>query len=98
MINLAVVEIKDIIKYLVKLTIVITIIIALTRYFSGLKTKLNTDDISSKPFMICLDTVIPSIKNVNYNDEKVAEKLNPLKMAFGVEIGMINALSENKKD
>ena len=98
MINLAVVEIKDIIKYLVKLTIVITIIIALTRYFSGLKTKLNTDDISSKPFMICLDTVIPSIKNVNYNDEKVAEKLNPLKMACGVEIGMINALSENKKD
>ena len=33
MINLAVIEIKDIVKYLVRIMIVVTIIYALTRYF-----------------------------------------------------------------
>lgn len=35
MINLAVIEIKDIVKYLVRIMIVVTIIYALTRYFFG---------------------------------------------------------------
>ncbi len=33
MINLAVINIKEVVKYLVKLTIVITVVVALTRYF-----------------------------------------------------------------
>lgn len=95
MINLAVVEIKDIIKYLVKITIIIIIIVALTRYFSNLKT--NIEIISSEKFIICLDTVIPSIKSINY-DENDSKNINPMKMAYGVEIGMINALVENENE
>ena len=62
MINLAVIELKDIIKYLIKLTITIAIIVGLTKFFSGFKTKLNVDKNS---FLACLDVVIPSMKNVN---------------------------------
>ena len=35
MINLAVIELKDIIKYLIKITLLIAIIVGLTKYFSG---------------------------------------------------------------
>ena len=41
MINLAVIEIKDIIKYLVRITIVITIAVSLTRYFLSFRTKVQ---------------------------------------------------------
>ena len=41
MINLAVINIKEVVKYLVKLTIVITVVVALTRYFSTYKIALS---------------------------------------------------------
>ena len=37
MINMAVISLKDIIKYLVKITIIITIVVGLTRYFLSVK-------------------------------------------------------------
>ena len=43
MINLAVIELRDIIKYLIKLTTIIVIIIGLTKFFSSFKTKLNIE-------------------------------------------------------
>ena len=97
MINLAVIELKDIIKYLIKLTIIIVIVVGLTKYFSNLKTKLNVDKNS---FLACLDTVIPSIKNVNKKDEVVdgASKIEPLKMALEVELGMIDSIEENNEE
>ena len=39
MINMAVISLKDIIKYLVKITIIITIVVGLTRYFLSVKNK-----------------------------------------------------------
>ena len=97
MINLAVIELKDIIKYLMKITIVIAIVVILTKYFSGLKTKLNIDKNS---FLACLDTVIPSIKNVNKKDENVSNKakIEPLKMALGIELGMLEATTNKSED
>lgn len=94
MINLAVIELKDIIKYLIKLTIVIVVVVALTKYFSGLKTTLNMDKNS---FLTCLDTVIPSIKVANKKDEKIADtdNIKPLKLALGVELSVIDSLEEN---
>lgn len=94
MINLAVIELKDIIKYLIKLTIVIVIAVALTKYFSGLKTTLNMD---KNAFLTCFDTVIPSIKVANKKDEKIADtdNIKPLKLALGVELSVIDSLEEN---
>lgn len=94
MINLAVIELKDIIKYLVRITLVIVIVVALTKFFSGFKTKLNTE---KNPLLECLDTVVPSISAVNKKETKIADKnkLDPLKMALGIELSMMDTLKEN---
>ena len=94
MINLAVIDLKDIIKYLVRITLIIVIVVGLTKYFSNLKTKLNVDKSS---FLACLDTVIPSIKNVNKKEESVksSSDLKPLKMALEVELGMIDSIEKD---
>lgn len=99
MINLAVIELKDIIKYLVKLTILIVCVVMLTKYFSSFKTKLNIDKSS---FLSCLDTVIPSIKNVNKKEEPITGQTNkgidPLKMALSVELSMIDSVEANGEE
>lgn len=92
MINLAVIELKDIIKYLIKITLLIAIIVGLTKYFSGFKTKLNIDKNS---FLSCLDTVIPSIRSVNKKEQNAKNNIEPLKMALGVELGMLDSVAKN---
>ena len=92
MINLAVIELKDIIKYLIKITLLIAIIVGLTKYFSGFKTKLNIDKNS---FLSCLDTVIPSIRSVNKKEQNAKNNIEPLKMALGVELGIMDSIEKN---
>ena len=94
MINLAVIELKDIIKYLVRITLVIVIVVALTKFFAGFKTTLNTE---KNPLLECLDTVVPSISAVNKKETKIADKnkLDPLKMALSIELSMMDTLKEN---
>lgn len=100
MINLAVVEIKDVIKYLVKITVVVMVVIGLTRYFSSFKTKIDftTKEIQAETFLSCLDTTIPSIKEWNQKDEEnnigKTNTTGALKMALGVELGMMDSLSK----
>ena len=96
MINLAVIEMKDIIKYLVRITIVITIVVFLTRYFSEIKTNFQsqTEKIEQQSFLSCLDTIVPSMKEINVEDE---EELyhnagGGLKTALGVELGMMDSI------
>lgn len=97
MINLAVIELKDILKYIIKITIVILIVVGLTKYFSSFKTKINLDKAS---FLSCLDTVIPSIKNVNKKDksENNKNKVQPLKLALGVELGMMDSVQKDEEE
>lgn len=101
MINLAVIEMKDIIKYLVRITIIITIVVALTRYFYGFRTKIQNkaEEIKEYTFLSCLDTAVPSIKSVNYPKDSNSEdySMEPLKMALKVELGMVERI-EIKKD
>lgn len=94
MINLAVIELKAVIKYLIKITVIIVIIVGLTRFFSGFKNKVNVE---KGPLLSCLDTVIPSIKNVNKKENNTEKKVNiePLKMALGVELGMMDSIKKN---
>ena len=99
MINLAVIEIKDIAKYLVRIMIVVTIIYALTRYFFSSKNNIQnaTMQIGNKSFTICLDATVPSIKQIN-NKEKTKTKQEPLKKALQVEIGMMNSLKNKEEE
>ena len=97
MINLAVIEIKDVIKYLVRITIVIAIVVGLTRYFFNMKTETANTKINSDALLHCLDTVIPNIKEIHKKDKVISEnekKIEPLKMTLGVELGMINHLTK----
>ncbi len=103
MINLAVIEIKDVIKYLVRITIVIAIVVGLTRYFFSMKTENVNSKINSDALLYCLDTVIPNIKEIHKKDKVISKnekKIEPLKMTLGVELGMINHLTkkEDTKD
>ena len=96
MINLAVIELKDIVKYLIKITILIVTIVTLTKFFSGFKTKIN---IEKKSFLSCLDIVIPSIKNINEkNNKDDTNKIKPLKLALGVELGMMDSIEKNENE
>lgn len=96
MINLAVIELKDIVKYLVKITITIVIVIALTKFFSGFKNKLNID---KNAFLSCLDIEIPSIKlaNKEENMQTNMQPQKPLKMALDMELGILGSVEKNEK-
>lgn len=96
MINLAVIELKDIVKYLVKITITIVIVIALTKFFSGFKNKLNID---KNAFLSCLDIEIPSIKLANKQENMQAniQPQKPLKMALDMELGILGSVEKNEK-
>lgn len=95
MINLAVIELKDIIKYLLKLTVIVLVIVGLTKYFSSFKTKLN---IEKNSFLSCLDTVIPGMENTNKIEDKENKKesIEPLKLALDTELGVISSIKKNE--
>lgn len=106
MINLAVIEIKDVMKYLVKITIILTIVMTITRYFSSLKGKtINpSEELGKQTFLSCLDITIPGIKennsqetssNINNNSN---QKPDILKMALEAELGMIDNLTKKKEE
>ena len=98
MINLAVIEMKDIVKYLVRVTVIIIALVFLTRYFLNGGTNFKNKEIGAQKFFSCLDEVIPSIKNINYHENNNANngKKNLLKMALGVELGMLDNV-QNKQ-
>lgn len=99
MINMAVINLKDIIKYLVKITIVIVIIVSITRYFSSIKadvektTKNITSSVEKQTFLSCIDATVPGIEqmqnNIENNNNNVLEKM------LSVNLGMIDNI---KKD
>ena len=97
MIHLAVIELRDIIKYLLKIAILIVIVISLTKFFSNFKTKIN---IEKSSFLSCLDVTIPSIKNVNKESENIQlnPDVKPLKVALDIELGMIDSIAKNEEE
>ena len=98
MINMAVFSLKDIIKYLIKLTIIIAIVIGFTRYFYTAKENIanQTKLINVTSLISCLDITIPGIASVNKHDENV-ERINPLKKNLELELGMITALNQKEE-
>lgn len=98
MINMAVFSLKDIIKYLIKLTIIIAIVIGFTRYFYTAKENIanQTKLINVTSLISCLDITIPGIASVNKNSEEKIE-INPLRKNLELELGMLIALKQKEE-
>lgn len=81
MFNVAVVNIKDILKYLVSITVTFFLVMFAARYFSTLnenekyKLEINSkiSEITQMSLLVCLDEVIPGIKETNNELNKTDE-------------------------
>lgn len=103
MINMAVISLKDIIKYLVKITIIITIVVGLTRYFLSVKNnKENNSSIekSSEAEVISennskdINKSSSEVKRENQSESKGKnEKQNENNKQLGLENNWQNFLS-----
>ena len=111
MFNVTVLKMKDIIKYLVGITITIFFVINTTRYFSTLKNNLKEDKEQPKieifqfgSLTSCLDKTIPTISNINeeYNKiEQENEKIESIKYLeefLKTEISSIKGIEEIEKN
>lgn len=107
MFNITVINIKDIIKYLVTFTLIIVIIVGITRYLIGLKDNANISNelnskinfISQNSFLACLDETLPSIEHTNEEINKIAseddeEQGDILHKILQVELAQIDAKQE----
>lgn len=99
MINMAVFNLKDIIKYLIKTTIIIAVVIGFMRYFSVTKENITKQlhAIESVSFISCLDTTIPGIDSLN-KEEQDTIQINPLKTALEIELGMLSSIATKSID
>lgn len=99
MINVTVINMKSIIKYLVFISILI-IGISCTRYFYANNKKRveigQIDEFSNNSFLGCLDTVLPDIKGKSsiskLEQEKVTSRGSNLKRMLNVELPMLDKL------
>ena len=99
MINLAVVNLKDIVKYTLKICVVLSILWIMYQFFSSNMLN-NTTIVASfdKATLIeCIDEMIPGIRQLNNKEiytleETNVEKVNPLKLMLGMQIEMLDNL------
>lgn len=110
MFNVAVLKMRDIIKYLVGIIITISVVVYAARYFSSIKGKVKEDKKQSKievfqfgSLTSCLDKTIPTMSNINeeYNEiEKENDKIsstNYLEEFLKTEIGSIKGIENLEK-
>lgn len=110
MFNVAVLKMRDIIKYLVGIIITISVVVYAARYFSSIKGKVKEDKKQSKievfqfgSLTSCLDKTIPTMSNINeeYNEiEKENEKIsstNYLEELLKTEISSIKGIENLEK-
>ena len=85
MFNVTVLRLKDIVKYIICIFVLILLIFSITNYFSG--TKKNTEQVtqkvenvtnqlSSHSLLSCLDATLPVVASINHSEEKEKEKLS----------------------
>ena len=71
---MAVISLKNVIKYFIKIAIAMTIIVAFIQYSSHKKTHIKQSEIlGDTSFLSCLDTTIPGIADRNYEERKEIE-------------------------
>ena len=96
MINMAVLNLKDIVKYLIKITLVIAVVIGLTKYLSTAKVSIEkkADELGGVSFTSCLDVTIPGMES-SKQDEKTQEmQISPLEKMLYLNLGMLNSLKD----
>lgn len=100
MVNMAVISLKDIVKYLIKVIAITFIIVIIIKYSSYIKNNLNkTEILKSNSMLSCIDTTIPGIASVNHATTETATKtIEPLKLALGIELGMITSISKEENN
>lgn len=100
MVSVTVVNRKDAVKYLVRIGIAIIIVWISTRYFCSLKGKNTSNEEvkceNQKVFISCLDDTIPTIKEVNNEENDTENSVEPLKLALTKEITALNSLIEKE--
>lgn len=96
MINMAVLNLKDIVKYLIKITLVIAMVIGLTKYFSTAKASVvkKAEELEGISFTSCLDVTIPGIENNKSNEKTEEVQISPLEKMLYLNLGMLNSLKD----
>ena len=104
MFNVAVLRLKDIVKYIICIFVLILLIFSITNYFSEAKKNTQevtqkvenvTNQLSSHSLLSCLDATLPVVASINRNDEKKKEKLSEndiLKSMLGTQISSIDEI------
>jgi hypothetical protein len=97
MVNVTVVKGKDVIKYLVRITVVIILIFILSRYFSRFKEiKVATDlgKENENTLISCLEETIPQAKQVMKQELKEEDEIKePVKTVLAKELGLMDAIT-----
>ena len=98
MFNIAVVNVKDVFKYLVTITITLCLVMSVTRYFSSLNKGENLNinqkisEIMETTLLTCLDETIPGMKEINHelnnSDEEEINETTLLGSLLKVELSM----------
>lgn len=100
MFNVTVVNKKDILRYLVSITITLCLVMSVTRYFSDLnenddyqlELEKKISGIMQTSLLICLDETIPAIKETNHelnnNDEESINERDVLGNLLKIELAM----------
>ena len=99
MVNLTIINKKDVVKYLIKFIIFSSIIIFIIKYLVNLPKDINNtkmpEIISDFELIGCLDDTIPAIKQVNnenIDSEDYIEKIDPSKIVIGMQLSMLESL------
>lgn len=107
MFNVTVLKMKDIIKYLVGITITIFFVIYTTRYFLSLKNNKKEENIKQSKIEVlqfgtltsCLDKTIPTMSSINEENEKEEEKsTNYFEEFLKTEISSIKGIEKTEKN
>ncbi len=97
MINLAVLNLKDIIKYLLKFLLIIIILWSFSKFFSlaRIKETMLATTLDNEKLLECLNETIPGMKQLNNKEiETKINNDNPLKIILKSELGMIEKVKE----
>ena len=106
MFNVTVLRLKDIVKYIICIFVLILLIFSITNYFSGAKENTQevtqkvenvTNQISSHSLLSCLDATLPVVASIQHNggDENKKEEINEndiLKSILETQIGSIKGV------
>lgn len=100
MINMAVVNLKDIVKYFLKITILVIIVTGITKYLSKNESEIKNQvqGINNSKLMSAIINITIPATNINGTEEtKKIEKLDILKMAIDTEITAITSVEEDNE-